>query len=310
MFRFLLKRILTAIPVFLGALLAVFILLTYIPGSRLGYMPIAGNGDLLDHLFTLFHVPANVFTRYLRYIYDVITKLHFASGFHHRDLSLEVLTRARLTLFLTFLAFLLIVLVGIPLGTYAAGKHGKWQDHLISVISLVLSSIPPFCLAIFLAIVFCVTLRLLPVFGMNGPKNFILPTVTIGASGLARTIQTVRANVIEAMHRPYIRTLRSHGVKERKILFNHALKNSMIPTVSIIREMTAEVFVSTFIAEWFYAIPGIGYYLIQAVNARDYGVVLACTAVTAVLILVFGIISDLLYYLLEPELRHREVSHE
>ena len=142
----------------------------------------------------------------------------------------------------------------------------------------------------------------------NAP-NMQMPTSDIRALS-QYTYQTVRANVIEAMHRPYIRTLRSHGVKERKILFNHALKNSMIPTVSIIREMTAEVFVSTFIAEWFYAIPGIGYYLIQAVNARDYGVVLACTAVTAVLILVFGIISDLLYYLLEPELRHREVSHE
>ena len=162
MFRFLLKRILTAIPVFLGALLAVFLLLTYIPGSRLGYLPIAGNGDLLDHLFTLFHVPANVFTRYLRYIYDVITKLHFASGFHHRDLSLEVLTRARLTLFLTFLAFLLIVLVGIPLGTYAAGKHGKWQDHLISTSVMVVISVPAFVYASLLLYTLCFKLRLFP----------------------------------------------------------------------------------------------------------------------------------------------------
>ena len=304
MFRYLVKRFLISIPVLLLALFATFALLTYIPGSRLGYFPIEGNGDLLDKLFVALNAPANLLTRYLRYFYNVFVHARFGSIAYHHNLSAEIFRRTGFTLLLTFCAFLLILLIGIPLGSYSAYKKGSFFDNIVSIVSLFLSSIPPFCLAIFLAVIFCVRLRLLPVFGFDGPKNMILPTITIGAAGLAKTIQTVRNNVIENLNKPYVKTLKAKGVRQSRILFVHALKNSLVPTVSIIKEMTAEVFVSTFIAEWFYAIPGIGYYLLQSVNGRDYDAVLAATTVITIFILLFGILSDTLSYSLDPQLKH------
>ena len=308
MFRFIRNRILAAVAVLLTAMFAVFAILTYIPGSRLGYLGIEGSGDLLDRVFSLLRTEPNLFSRYLRYIYDVITRFHFASGFRHHNLSAEILTRTRLTLLLTLIGFLFIVVVGIVLGTLAASKRGTWIDRIISVASMLTASIPPFCLAIYLAMIFCVGLRLLPVFGYKKPINFILPTITISASALANTIQICRFEIIEELNKPYVRNLRSRGQKEGVILFRHALKNAMLPTIAVIKEMTASIFVSTFIAEWFYAIPGIGYYLIQAINSRDYGVILACTMVIAIVIIVFNIVSDILYCIFDPKLRGSEMG--
>ncbi|MBR2545282.1 MAG: ABC transporter permease [Erysipelotrichaceae bacterium] len=308
MFRFIRNRILGAIAVLLTAMFAVFAILTYIPGSRLGYLGIQGSGDLLDRLFTFFRTEPNLFSRYVRYTYDVITRFHFASGFRHHNLSAEILTRTRLTLLLTLIGLVFIVVVGIFMGTLAASKRGTWLDRIISVVSMLTASIPPFCLAIYLAMIFCVGLRLLPVFGYSKPINFILPTITISASALANTIQICRFEIIEELNKPYVRNLRSRGQKENVILFRHALKNAMLPTIATIKEMTASIFVSTFIAEWFYAIPGIGYYLIQAINSRDYGIILACTMVIAIVIIVFNIVSDILYCIFDPKLRRSEMG--
>ena len=309
MFKFILRRILGAVGVLLTSIFGVFTILTYLPGSRLGYLRIEGDGDLLDRLFVFFKATPNLFTRYLRYIYDIITKFQFTSNFRHHDLSAEILTRTRLTLLLTLLGFLFIVIFGIILGVIAAHKRGTWIDRIISMCSMFMASIPPFCLAIYLALIFCLWLKLLPVFGYARPINFILPTITISASALANVIQICRFQVMEELNKPYVRNLQSRGQKESVILFRHALKNALIPTVSVIKEMTASIFISTFIAEWFYAIPGIGYYLIGAINSRDYGVILACTVVIAIFIIVFNIVSDVLYCLLDPKMRNREMGY-
>lgn len=312
MYKKILKRLALSIAVIMLTMFAVFAILTYIPGSRLAYLGIEGNGDMLDKVFTALKAEPNLLTRYLRYMYDVITRFHFASGFRHRDLSGEIITRVRLTILLTVLGFLFTSLAGIPLGTLAARKRGSLADRIISMCSMFLASIPPFCLAIYLAMIFCLGLKLLPVFGFNSPRNFILPTITISASALANTIQTCRFAVIEELNKQYVKNLRSRGQKESTILFRHALRNALVPTISVIREMTASVFVSTFIAEWFYAIPGIGYYLIQAINSRDYGVILACTLVITVIVILFNIITDVLYRVADPRLSHEsemEGSH-
>ena len=296
--------------ILLVSMFAVFAILTYIPGSRLGYMSITGNGDLMDRLFEVLRVEPSLLSRYLRYIYDVFVHFQFASGFRHHDLNAEIMSRTRFTLLLTLAGFIFIVVVGIPAGTLAARKKGSLFDRAVSVMSMFLASVPPFCLAIYLAIIFCLWLRLLPVFGFKELKNFILPTVTVAASALANTIQTTRFAIIEELNKPYVRYLRTRGQKESVILFGHALRNAMLPVISVIREMTASIFVSTFIAEWFYAIPGIGYYLIQGINSRDYGVIMASTMVIAIVIIIFNIISDVLYSCFDPKLRNAEMGGE
>ena len=310
MFKFIVKRILTAFVVLLVAMFAVFAILTYIPGSRLGYLNIWGQVDLLDHLFTALSVKPSLFTRYLRYIYNVFTTFHFASMARHHDLSATVLQRTRFTLLLTFSGFIFIVIFGISAGAYAAYKKGSLFDKAVSLLSMFVASLPPFCLAIYLAMIFCLGLHLLPVFGYDSIKNFILPTITIASASLATTIQTCRFAVIEELNKPYIKNLRSRGQKEGVILFRHALRNAVLPTISVIREKTASIFVSTFIAEWFYAIPGIGYYLIQGINSRDYGVIMASTMVIAIILLLFNIISEVLYCVFDPQLRSTQLRGE
>ena len=310
MFKFVMKRILTALVILFVSMFAVFAILTYIPGSRLGYMSIAGNGDLLDRIFNALKVQPSLLSRYLRYIYDVLVHFHFASGFRHHNLNEEILSRTRFTLLLTLAGFIFIVVIGIPTGAIAARKKGSLFDRTVSVVSMFVASIPPFCLAIYLAMIFCLGLKLLPVFGYKELKNFILPTITIAASALANTIQTCRFAIIEELNKPYVKYLRTRGQKEGVILFGHALRNAMLPVISVIKEMTASIFVSTFIAEWFYAIPGIGYYLIKGINSRDYGVIMASTMVIAIVIIVFNIVSDVLYSCFDPKLRSSEIRGE
>lgn len=303
MFKYAAKRILRSLVILVVTLFAVFALLNYIPGSRLKYISIMGQGDLLDSLFSALNAESNLFTRYLRYLYNIITRFEFLSGFRHHSLSTEIIERSRLTLLLTICALILVVLVGIPLGVFSARKKGSLPDRAISVFSMTLASIPPFCLAIFLAMVFCVGLRLLPVFGYKSPINFILPTITIASAAVAETVQITRFSVIEEMKKPYITSLRSRGQSENVIVYRHALRNALLPVCSVIKENMATVFVSTFIAEWFYAIPGIGYNLIQSIVNRDYGVVMASTMVIAIFIIVINIIGDVLMYLIDPKLR-------
>jgi ABC-type dipeptide/oligopeptide/nickel transport system permease component len=211
--------------------------------------------------------------------------------------------RIKGTLEIAALGFGVAVIIGIPAGIGSAVNHNGWKDNVLSVLTLIMASIPSFCLALFLVLLLALHLRLLPVFGLYSWKGYIIPTLVLGAGGIAMTTRMTRSAVLEILNLPYITTLRAKGMSERKILWVHVLKNALPPIISVMNNVAISVLCSTIVVENFFTVVGIGTMLVSAVGNRSQHQVLACTLVLAVVILVINFITDVCYILTNPRLR-------
>ena len=304
MVTYIIKRCLLIIPTLLGIALIILLLLNYVPGSDPNSFSSDGGGDARDSFFDTVGMDDGFAARYIRYFYNLIVKHEFGpANKGHSSIGTDLAYRLRYTLLLTGLSFLITFVVGIPLGIYSALKRGKWQDQAVSFLTLTLSSIPSYCLTLFLVIVFSLWLRLLPVSGIRDPGSFVLPTAVLSMGGIALTARMARSAVIEVLDKPYITALRAKGLSERKIIFRHVLKNSLIPVVSTLNNLTAQMLCSTLVVENFFSIPGLGAYLIAAVSVRNQHAILGCVLIISLLLMIFGIVADIMCMIFNPKMR-------
>ena len=306
MTRYVVKRVLILIPVMLGVIFLLFTLMYNLLGSSMRFMPIDGGGDALDSFFSLVNMNANFFSRYLRYCYNAF--IHFEFGVSSAN-SLPVMNalpmRIRFTATLTFVSAAVTFIIGIPLGIYSAMRKNRWQDNAVSFITMLLSAIPNYCLAMILCVFFAMRLRILPLFGFQTPVHFILPIFALSVTGIASLIRITRASMLEIFDEQYITALRSKGLKERLVVFRHALKNAMVPIVSVIGNILAQLLCGSLVIENFFSIPGLGMYMLRSVSARDHFELLGCTVFLTAMLLVVSLFSDIAYAFLDPQIRQQ-----
>ncbi|MBQ9046657.1 MAG: ABC transporter permease [Solobacterium sp.] len=303
MAKYLLKRILMMIPTIMAVILVVFLMLYYVPQGRVTNI-VAADQTLLNHLFSFLHIPEGLFTQYIRYVWNLFTRLDMGvSARSGVPVSSEVLYRGSYTIRLTVLGLIFTALVSVPLGIHSALHRGKWIDSAISFFTQLFSSVPSYCFAIFLVLLFALRLKLLPSFYTDSIRGHILPVLMISINGIAQTTKIVRATVLETLDQQFITALRSKGLRERIVIYRHALKNSLISILSVLRATVTKTLSSTLIAEMFFSIPGLGYYLLNAVNSRNTIQILGCTVIIAVILMSINIVSDLLYIWADPQLR-------
>lgn len=304
MLKYVIKRCLLIIPTLLGIALIILLLLNYIPGGNPNSFTSRSDGDNLDQFFEAVGMDDGFAARYIRYCYNLVVKHEFGpANKGHSTIGEDLAYRLKYTLILTALAFFITFIVGVPLGIYSALHRGKWQDQLISFLTLTLSSIPSYCLTLFLVIFFSLWLRLLPVSGIKSPASFVLPTAVLAIGGIALTARMSRSAVVEILDQPYITALRAKGLKERNIIFRHVLKNSLIPIVSTLNNLTAQILCSTLVVENFFSIPGLGAYLIASVSVRNQHAILGCVLIISFLLMLFSIIADILCMLFNPKMK-------
>ena len=200
-------------------------------------------------------------------------------------------------------ALILSFLIGIPVGVYAASKHNTWVDNALMICSISFVSLPSFLVAPLLIILFCFTFRIFEPALWEGPACYVLPMVVLATRSMAIIARLTRSCVLEVIGADYIRTARSKGLAHRTILFNHVLKNSLIPVLTFSGPLAAEVLSGSFVVEQIFAIPGLGKHMILSVSNRDYPLILATTLLFSVMLISANLIVDLLYAYLDPRIK-------
>ncbi len=237
----------------------------------------------------------------LRQIDFNVNELLFGTDFRSDPLGSPVLVSAQLGLF----SFLLAVAIGIPLGIISALYRNKPPDHAAMFFTTLGISIPNFVLGLLLILLFSLTLGWLPVFGWGESwKQAVMPIITLGTGGMALIARLTRASVLETLGQDYIRTARAKGLRERLVLFRHALPNSLIPVVTVLGPLLAAWLTGTFFVELVFAIPGIGKFFISAVTNRDYSLIMATILLYSAVLVFANLIVDILYGFLDPRIRY------
>lgn len=222
------------------------------------------------------------------------------------------LIRARLgaTLELTTVALLVTVFFSVPIGVISAVKPYSWIDNVGRIFALFWVSMPYFWLGIILMLLFGVKLDLLPISGRGGPiwslegiRHLILPTLTLGLPPMALFTRLVRSSMLEVINEEYIRTARSKGLSEKTVIYCHALRNALIPVVTLLALRLPWLFGGAVITETVFSWPGMGRLLVDAVTQRDYPVVQGVVLILAVLVLLSNLAADVIYAYLDPRIR-------
>lgn len=201
------------------------------------------------------------------------------------------------------ITILFILGTSIPLGIWAALKNGKWQDGFVMTLATLGVTIPSFVIATLLMYVFSFRLGWLPVFSLDKWQGYILPVVALGGYSMAFIARLMRSSLLEVMGQDYIRTARSKGLSEFKVVWRHALRNAMIPIITILEPTIAALLTGSFVIERIFAIPGMGVYFVDSVGQRDYTAIMGITVFYATFLIAMTFIVDIFYSLIDPRIR-------
>jgi oligopeptide transport system permease protein len=301
---YIIRRVLWIIPVLFVVSVITFTLMHAAPGgpwAREKKLPQA----TIDHLNEKYGLDDPIPIQYLRWVGGLVTG-DLGPSYKYLDRSVNdiVADGIGITTQLGLQAFLLSVIVGIPLGVIAALRHNGWPDYVATFISVLGICTPSFVGAILLLVVFSVTLRWFPTFGWTDPSHWVLPTVALALLPIAQIARYTRASMLEVTRKDYVRTAQSKGLKERTVVIVHMIRNALIPVITILGPILAFLITGSFIIETIFSIPGIGKYYVTSIGQRDYGVIMAMTMLYAAAIAVMNLVVDVLYAYIDPRIRY------
>jgi oligopeptide transport system permease protein len=303
MLSFVLKRILGAIPTLLLLSTLTFFLLRLAPGGpfdtdRVWPPEIQAN---INHKYEL---DRPIYVQYGHWLRDVVRgDLRESFQYLGRPVTEIIGQSLPTSIALGTFALGFAILLGIPLGALAAWKRGTWLDASAVFLSVAGVSLPSYLVASILILVFSLWLGWFPPALWDGPSYWVLPAITLGVRPLAIVARLTRASMLEAMQSDYIRTAYGKGLSNTSVIFKHALRNSLIPVITVIGPIAAGLVTGSFLVEIVFQIPGLGKHFVQAVINRDYPLVMGVTLVYGVVLLASNLAVDLAYGLIDPRMR-------
>jgi peptide/nickel transport system permease protein len=298
------KRLLSFCTVVFGVLSLTFLLIHLVPGDPVEVM-LGESASLADRAVLRAELGLNqsVASQFGLYL-SRLAHADFGVSIHSKTPIVDLIkTRYPATLKLAFVALLIGVGVGVPLGIYAALKAGHWQDLLVTIVSVRLSAMPAFWLGPMLMLIFAVWLGCLPVSGMDSPFAIVLPALTLGFGLSAILTRMTRTSLLEVLNEDFIRTARAKGLMERQVIFRHALRAALLPIITIVGLQMGSLLAGTVITETIFSWDGIGRLLVESIEKRDYPVTQACVLLVALSYVAVNVLTDLLYRLADPRIR-------
>jgi len=304
MFRQLLSRVLYTLPVLWLVVSVVFLLIHLVPGDPI--LQMLGEGAPATDVAATRHaygldVPLG--EQYIRYWQGVLRGDLGPSLRFNQSVSSLIAQRYPYTLQLTIAALLVAVLISVPAGVRSAERRGRWEDKLLSVISLFGLSFPNFALGPILILFFAIKLGWLPVSGSGTPAHLVLPAITMGSALAAILTRMVRTSMLEELGHDYIRTARAKGLPERTVVYRHALRNAMLPVLTVLGLQFGALLAGAIVTETIFSWPGIGRLTIQAIGNRDYYLVQGCILAIGLTYVLVNFLTDLLYSVANPRIR-------
>jgi len=197
-----------------------------------------------------------------------------------------------------------VLLSSIPMGIVAALRNGRWQDMLLMAVATLGVTIPSFVIAAVLMYFFAFQLNWVPTFGVDTWRGYILPMVALGGYSVSFLARLMRSSLLEVMGQDYIRTARAKGISEMRVITRHALRNALIPVVTVLGPTVANLFTGSFVIEKIFAIPGMGSYFVNSVTQRDYTTIMGMTVFYAAFLISMVFIVDLFYCMIDPRIKY------
>jgi peptide/nickel transport system permease protein len=306
MLRYVGQRLLLSIPTVLLVTLLVFLMLHLTPGdpAEIFLGENRSTPELLAQVRQEMGLDRPLHVQYLSYMGNIARGDFGRSLQNNRPVLDEILGRLPSTLELTVAALAIGIVLGVSLGIISALKHNTWIDSLAMVLALFGVSMPIFWLSLLLIFVFSVQLNWFPAIGQGGIERLVLPAVALGLLSSSTLARLVRSSMLDVMNQDYVRTARSKGLRERSIVLRHALKNAMIPTVTVIGLQFGQLLGGAVITETIFARRGLGKLYVDSILSKDFTMVQALTLLIATTYVVINLLVDLSYAALDPRIRY------
>jgi len=306
MHRLILKRFYQAILVLIVVSLLSFFLVYLSGDPARALVPLDATPEDVDNIKIQFGLDRPIYVQYIVFVKRALTG-DLGESFRYRQESLRlVLQRLPTTLQLVAVTVLIAVCVSIPLGVFTATRKDTGYDHVGTVVSLSGISIPPFWVGIMLILIFASYLKVLPPSGKGGLSHLILPAVANSVNLIGLLTRLTRSTMVEELEKGYIVALRAKGVPQRFLHYKHALKNSLIPIVTVVGLQFGTLLGGSVIIETVFAWPGVGWLLFSAITMRDLPLIRATVLVISLFFVIINLVVDILYTFIDPKIRYTE----
>ncbi len=312
MLRYILRRVLIAVPTLILVSIFVFTLQKLLPGDPV--LAMAGEDRdpaVIAALREKYRLNDPIILQYFYWLADVLRGDLGMSLRTNMPVTELILQKLPVTIQLAIMSMFWAVLIGIPMGIISATRKGTWADYLANVVALSGLSIPNFWLGIMLILLVSVNLGWLPASGYESPwvdfsrsmQTMLMPSLVLGTGLAAALMRHTRSSMLGVLQSDYIRTARAKGLAERRVILRHAFRNAVLPVVTLSALLFGELLAGAVLTEQIFTIPGFGKLIVDAVFNRDYAVVQGVVLVTAVGFIIMNLIADVLYVLLNPRMR-------
>jgi ABC-type dipeptide/oligopeptide/nickel transport system permease component len=305
MWKYILNRLLWMIAILLGTSFVIFTILYFTPGDPAkiiaGSAASAADVENVRHLLGL---DRSYLAQLGDFLYQTFIKFNFGNSWvYNKPVMAELAVRLPRTLLIGLLAMALNLALGLVLGIFAAVHEGRWQDSLTMGIAMIFISCPDFWVALMMILLFSAKLNILPAYGIGGPQYYVMPVICSALGGIAVNARQTRASILGVFRDDYITTACAKGVPEKKVIWKHMLPNALMPIITSIGNGFAKIVAGTPVIESVFSIPGVGLYLLTAINGRDYPVVRACVVFFAFFTAVAMLLVDLAYAFVDPRIK-------
>ena len=304
MTKYLIKRVLLMIVTLFMIALLTFCLMHIVPGSPFTSQKQVSQA-VMDALMAKYNLDDPLWKQFVDYMVGV---LHFDFGpsYKYTGKTVNDFIEGGMpysgTLGLVTLVF--VLLMSIPMGIVAALRNGRWQDMLLMFFATLGVTIPSFVIATGLLYIFSFKLGWTPVYGVDTWKGYILPMIAMGGYSISFLARLMRSSLLEVMGQDYIRTARAKGISEVRIIWKHALRNALIPVITVLGPTIANLLTGSFVIEKIFAIPGLGGYFVNSVTQRDYTTIMGMTIFYATVLVAMIFIVDIFYCLIDPRIKY------
>ncbi len=260
--------------------------------------------EIMKSMYAHYGLDQPWYIQYVKYLKGLIT-WDLGPSFKYEGRTVNDIIREGfpVSLVLGLEAITLSLFTGIVLGTIAAIRRSRWQDHIAMIVAVIGISVPNFIMATFLQYIFAMKLDVFPVARWGGVAHTILPALSLAALPTAFIARLTRANMVEVLEQDYVQTALSKGLSTRQVVLKHVLKNSLLPVITYIGPLSSAILTGSFIVEKIFGIPGLGGWFVTSITNRDYTVIMGVTMFYSALLMVCVFLVDLLYTLLDPRIQ-------
>lgn len=304
MSKYFIRRIFSAFITLFFIMTITFFMMKSIPGG-----PFSTNDKLSEEvrkaLEAKYHLDDPLMKQYFDYVKGVV-RFDLGPSFQRAGYTVNQLIAEGFPISAKIggVSVIFVLILGIPFGIISALKQNKLPDKIIGFLSTLGVCIPAFVIGTLFIYVFCFKFNMLPSHGLESWKSYIGPVIALSGFSLATIVRLTKSSMLEVIQQDYIRTARAKGLSKTKVIYKHALKNSLIPVVTYVGPMIASILTGSFVVEKIFAIPGMGKHFTESVNNRDYTVLMGCTIFYALIYVVMVLIVDIIYVFIDPRIKY------